>query len=282
MKTVTKSKQFWLNYAIYVEKESKQIPVFWSKLVEHWIILNKSSLVDAHALYSTSLAITAFAKMLKIRASADDSSNGFHFISHLELGKVLQNIVHSLESINEDKRACGMALGQIVADLQFSMLINKSDSETAGDPKKLKFECLSEMFIDIINFYENESLNSIMEPLQKTRASNSQKIVILDSDDDDEDLAESRPEQQNDLFPTIGEDTKNKTMEIGIDPRILTLRARKRKIPMYFSEIVETLLEKSKNEDEAEILQYIVVLKIPVLLFVGAKLDSKMVTTIAR
>lgn len=291
-KTVTKSKSFWVRWAKYVTKEQRYFREFWSKSVEHWTVLNKSSLVDEHSLYSTTLAVTALAKEIRLQIIDDGSTVGRHhvleFVQSLDPGNVLQNVIHSLESINVNKRACGMALGQVVADLQFNLPISNEDSTTKEPPAKMKFESKSEMFHEIIHFYEDASDEDFEGAIQVSKGVDqfstiSQKIEVLDSDDDEDDVMEGEKtaKEEDDGFPILGENDTISS-EVAIDPRIMILRLRKKKIPMYFSEIVETLLERSKNEDEAEILQFIVLLKIPVLMFNGVKIDAQMASTITK
>lgn len=284
VKIVTKSKVFWMSWATYIERESKCYLEFWKTSVEHWIVLNKSTLVDEHSLYSATLAVVALARQIKCnRTDAQDGKVVSKIMSQLELGKILENIVSSLESINVKKRACGMALGQIVSDIHISHLTKFASPEDKSELKRLNFESKSPMFLEIIAFYEKGiCMVTHGQPsnLQKESVvpgpNTPRKIEVLDSDDDAED--ETTGELPIDEFPILGDHDE----QVGIDPRILTLRARNRKIPSYFSEIVEVLLESSKNEDEAEILRCIVILKIPVLMFVGVRIDGRMATTICR
>ncbi|ODN03669.1 hypothetical protein Ocin01_03013 [Orchesella cincta] len=279
VKTVTNSKRFWSHWAAYIAGDFSYSVDFWQECVEHWIILNKSPAVDVQSLYSASLAVAALARQMKLKLGDEEDRNKvIQYVAKLDPGKVLQNIIHSLESVNEDKRACGMALGQVVADLQ-AFSSSSSNNTTSEEIDPLKFECKSAMFVDIVNFYENgfkEDNDELIESETVHTAKSHHHVEVLDSDDDMEEGNEY------DGFPEMKDEFVTEDAETVIDPRILTLRTRKRKIPMYFSEIVETLLESSKDEDEAEILRCIVVLKIPVLLSMKVSIDVQMAAKITR
>lgn len=147
---------------------------------------------------------------------------------------------------------------------------------------KLKFTSKHAIFKELINFYENgfkESIHKSTNLLDKTK----KKIQVLDSDDDDD---EDEDEKEADDVNKKEASQLNHFDETDppVDERILDYRSKKGgRLPQYFSEFVEILLEGGgKNEVDMEAVKQYCIMKIPLLLSVGIRIDPKMAEVLIK
>jgi hypothetical protein len=296
LKTPTKSKLFWSNWAHFIQHSvaSEDTADVWKACVTNWQSLCTSSVVNNEVLIPATYALVALAREIK-------NHHGDNTATVMREGvKVFDSVAKCLDSTIEEKKACGMALAQVMADLH-TVPSSKDDNSSSGERTKLEFSSSSPVFREIIDFYENgctTTLSSLSRSIKKLKLNQQRKVEVLDSDDEMEDEESEQDGKTTNLPSSVdyvysGESTTEDFLafdeqeeEFPIDERIQNLRSRNVKLPAYFSEIVEVLLEGAgqtvKNDNEVEALKHIAVMRIPVLLSVGVRIDANMAKTLTR
>jgi len=260
---------------------SPTLPELWENCVSNWGSLCTSSAVDCNILIPATYALVALGREIK----SENGENSKAIMS--EAVKVFESVAKCLDSTSEEKKACGMALGQIMGDF----LVLKQAEDTKDKTQKLIFQSSNPIFLELIEYYKNgyvpdETVIALVKDMIINK--NRGKVEVLDSDDDidDEDTEKVKKEDEYNYSGELSEfDTFVSVEEIPMDERLIDIRSKTGKLPAYFSEIAEVLLEgggQNKNDNEIEALKYLCVMRIPVLISVGIRIDSSMAKSLSR
>jgi len=292
LKTPTTNKTFWVNWSFFIchSITSPQVIVeVWKTCVSNWQSLCQSSVVNCDTLIPATYALVALARQIKHRFGNETSSVLVDGV------KVFESVAKCLDSTVDEKRACGMALAQVMAELHTVPRVKENEkTEEEIKQEKLKFHCGHIVFRELIEFYEKgvtlekekadvlSDEEEFSQSFKRNLKVKKDQIEVLDSDDDiieeDEEM-ESNEDEEDEM--DCGEE------EFPINETVMSLTSRKVKMPIYFSDIVEVLVEggdqkASKNESDMEALKYIAVMRIPLLLASKVRIDPRMAKVLCR
>jgi len=240
-------------------------------ILTQWNLLCASPSTISSLLIPITYAIIAAIKVLSKQPELELAS------------KILPAIGHCLDSTDSEKRACGLALAQICARIT---ALQKPDAENPPP----QFDSSSPIFSELLTFFDQDDDSIFIEEKSLTKlceAKSPRPVVLLDSDDEEELCSEMGPELEDGdcEFEVYDQSNDTKIDETLQEAKVMAAKKKgDRGEPMYFTDIVELFVEghQGGNEAEKQVFKQVGLLKIPVLLYNGVRMDYKMAQQLTR